>query len=108
MSHETGRSAPHPDRSPDRDRREFLVKAGRFAAVTPPAIGMLLVTSMNSGAVAASGGEGAGGGGEGNPHGNNDWGTGGVDPGSANGNTSDSKGAKDGHDATVGLKPRGA
>jgi hypothetical protein len=94
MSHETDRSAPHPDRSPDRDRREFLVKAGRFAAVTPPAIGMLLVTSMNSSAVASSGGGGGGGGGK--VHGNNGWGNGGNDgtnPGSSHGNTSGSKSA---------------
>lgn len=37
-------------------RRDFLKKAGRFAAVTPPAITLLLGTSLNSGAVAKSGG----------------------------------------------------
>jgi hypothetical protein len=41
---------------PEDDRREFLEKCGRFAAVTPPAIAFLLSTTMNSGAVAASGG----------------------------------------------------
>ncbi|PBB32050.1 hypothetical protein [Mesorhizobium sp. WSM3868] len=37
-------------------RRDFLKKAGRFAAVTPPAITMLLGTSLNSKAIAKSGG----------------------------------------------------
>ncbi|WP_141245170.1 hypothetical protein [Mesorhizobium sp. WSM3860] len=37
-------------------RRDFLKKAGRFAAVTPPAITILLGTSLNSGAIAKSGG----------------------------------------------------
>ncbi|RUV26226.1 MAG: hypothetical protein E5X10_23590 [Mesorhizobium sp.] len=37
-------------------RRDFLKKAGRFAAVTPPAITVLLGTSLNSKAIAKSGG----------------------------------------------------
>jgi hypothetical protein len=37
-------------------RREFLKKAGRFAAVTPPAITLLLGTSLRSKAIAKSGG----------------------------------------------------
>ncbi|TGQ72573.1 hypothetical protein EN829_008785 [Mesorhizobium sp. M00.F.Ca.ET.186.01.1.1] len=37
-------------------RRDFLKRAGRFAAVTPPAITLLLGTSLNSEAVAKSGG----------------------------------------------------
>lgn len=37
-------------------RRKFLKKAGRFAVVTPPAIALLLGTSLNSRAIAASGG----------------------------------------------------
>ncbi|AZO74483.1 hypothetical protein EJ067_27520 [Mesorhizobium sp. M1D.F.Ca.ET.043.01.1.1] len=37
-------------------RRDFLKKAGRFAAVTPPAITLLLGTSLNSRAIAKSGG----------------------------------------------------
>lgn len=37
-------------------RRDFLKKAGRFAAVTPPAITLLLGTSLNSKAIAKSGG----------------------------------------------------
>jgi hypothetical protein len=39
----------------DEDRRAFLKAAGRFAAVTPPAITMLLSTGLTSGAIAASG-----------------------------------------------------
>jgi hypothetical protein len=37
-------------------RREFLKKAGRFAAVTPPAITFLLGTTLGSRAIAASSG----------------------------------------------------
>ncbi|RUU01203.1 hypothetical protein EOD23_21930 [Mesorhizobium sp. USDA-HM6] len=37
-------------------RRDFLKKAGRFAAVTPPAITLLLGTSLSSKAIAQSGG----------------------------------------------------
>lgn len=50
-------SKPDEELSPeDRARREFLTKAGRFAAVTPPAIVLLLGTSLNSRAIAASNG----------------------------------------------------
>jgi hypothetical protein len=45
----------------DGDRREFLKSCGRFAAVTPPAVTLLLSTSLTSGAIAKSGG-GLGGG----------------------------------------------
>ena len=38
------------------DRRDFLKKAGRFAVITPPAVTLLLSTSMSSKAIAASGG----------------------------------------------------
>jgi hypothetical protein len=37
-------------------RREFLKSAGKFAAVTPPAITFLLGTSLGSKAIAASSG----------------------------------------------------
>ena len=40
------------------DRRKFLASCGKFAAVTPPAITMLLSTSLSSEAVAASTGGG--------------------------------------------------
>jgi hypothetical protein len=35
-------------------RRDFLKKAGRFAVVTPPAMTVLLGTSLNSRAIAKS------------------------------------------------------
>jgi hypothetical protein len=62
---------------PDDDRRTFLARCGRFAVVTPPAITLLLSTSLNSTAIAQSGGR------EGH-HGNNGYGNGGGD-GSPNG-----------------------
>jgi hypothetical protein len=40
------------------DRRKFLAACGRFAVVTPPAISLLLSTSLTSPAVAKSGGTG--------------------------------------------------
>lgn len=43
----------------DSDRRKFLASCGRFAAVTPPAITLLLSTSMNSDAIAGSAGNGS-------------------------------------------------
>ena len=46
----------------DADRRKFLAACGRFAAVTPPAVTLLLSTSLNSDAIAGSGG------GSGRPH----------------------------------------
>lgn len=40
----------------DEARRDFLKSAGKFAAVTPPAITFLLGTSLGSKAIAASSG----------------------------------------------------
>jgi hypothetical protein len=45
----------------DLARRNFLKSCGRFAVVTPPAISLLLSTSLDSPAVAASGANGSGG-----------------------------------------------
>jgi hypothetical protein len=42
----------------DDDRRKFLAACGKFAVVTPPALTMLLSTSLNSKAIANSGGPG--------------------------------------------------
>lgn len=60
----------------DEDRRNFLAACGKFAAVTPPAITLLLSTSLNSTAIARSGGRGnngfGNGGGDGSPNGKND------------------------------------
>jgi hypothetical protein len=49
----------------DLARRAFLQSCGKFAVVTPPAISLLLSTSLNSPAVAASGGSSASGSGGG-------------------------------------------
>lgn len=38
------------------ERRDFMKALGRFAALTPPAVTVLLDVAMNSPAVAASGG----------------------------------------------------
>ncbi|MGK9233605.1 hypothetical protein KXS07_33325 [Inquilinus limosus] len=40
------------------NRRDFLSKCGRFAVITPPAVTMLLSTSLTSEAIAKSGGKG--------------------------------------------------
>jgi hypothetical protein len=47
-----------PGTPPDDDRRKFLAACGRFAVVTPPALTLLLSTSLNSKAIAHSGGRG--------------------------------------------------
>jgi hypothetical protein len=64
------------DRSADEDRRRFLATCGKFAAITPPAITMLLSTSLNSTAIARSGAKGnngfGNGGGDGSPNGKDD------------------------------------
>ena len=58
------------------DRREFLARCGRFAIVTPPAVTLLLSTSLTSEAIAKSGGA------AGNPgHGGTPPGQGGTPPG---------------------------
>lgn len=43
----------------DEERRKFLATCGRFAVVTPPAITLLLSTSLTSDAIAHSGGRGS-------------------------------------------------
>jgi len=63
----------------DEDRRKFLATCGRFAAVTPPAITLLLSTSLTSNAITASQGHtgygnGQGGYGYGNGQGGNSQG----------------------------------
>jgi|1186.fasta_scaffold232456_1 hypothetical protein len=45
-----------PENDADKDRRKFLATCGKFAVVTPPAITMLLSTSLTSDAIAQSGG----------------------------------------------------
>jgi hypothetical protein len=56
----------------DQDRRKFMATCGKFAVVTPPAITMLLSTSLNSTAIAQSGGRGASAGGWDDDHGRGD------------------------------------
>jgi hypothetical protein len=69
------------------DRREFLSTAGKFVAVVPPAMTMLLSTSMSSSAIAqsAKGNNGVGNGVDpqppGNPPVNDGSGTGPGNPG---------------------------
>lgn len=55
----------------EQDRREFLKKFGKAAVVAPPAITVLLSTSLSSPAIAQSGGS--------KPKGNNGVGNG-IDP----------------------------
>jgi hypothetical protein len=68
---QTGSTPPSDDAN--EDRRKFLASCGKFALVTPPAITMLLSTSLNSTAVAHSGGGGGNGGGRGHDHDFWDW-----------------------------------
>jgi hypothetical protein len=50
------RSRPEMEPELEEDRRKFLASCGRFAAVTPPALTILLSTSLNTDAIARSGG----------------------------------------------------
>ena len=55
------------------DRRRFLAACGRFAVVTPPAMTLMLSTSLSSDAIAKSGNNGFGNGGfDGSPNGKQD------------------------------------
>jgi hypothetical protein len=60
------------------DRRKFLATCGKFAVVTPPALTLLLSTSLTSTAIAGSSGKHKGnngrgnGGGDGSPNGKED------------------------------------
>ena len=48
-------TTPNEYLTPEQDRRAFLASCGRFAAVTPPALTVLLSTSLTSDAIAKSG-----------------------------------------------------
>ena len=61
------------------DRRKFLATCGKFAIVTPPAITLLLSTSLHSQAIAMSGGKGRDYDHRDYDHGNNGHGNGGGD-----------------------------
>lgn len=74
MTPQEKKSLPATDAN--EDRRKFLASCGKFAVVTPPAIAMLLSTSLNSEAIAHSGGRGnngfGNGGNDGSPNGKDD------------------------------------
>jgi len=57
-----------PETALQEDRRKFLATCGRFAAVTPPMLTLLVSTSVNTDAIAKSGG-GMGSGDHGHGHG---------------------------------------
>ena len=46
---------PNQVSSSEDDRREFLKRCGKFAATVPPAVTLLLSTSLTSDAIAGSG-----------------------------------------------------
>lgn len=52
------RSQPEMEPELEEDRRKFLASCGRFAAVTPPVLTLLLSTSLNTEAIAHSSGGG--------------------------------------------------
>jgi len=47
---------PKKETELEEDRRKFLASCGKFAVVTPPALTILLSTSLNTEAIARSGG----------------------------------------------------
>jgi uncharacterized membrane protein len=67
----------------DDERRKFLAACGKFAVVTPPAVTLLLSTSLNSKAIAQSGGRGGQDHGRGGSGGSSDGGGDGGHPGGA-------------------------
>jgi hypothetical protein len=60
----TSEPVPGTETPPDDDRRKFLATCGRFAVVTPPALTVLLSTSLSSPAIANSSGGNPGNGGQ--------------------------------------------
>jgi hypothetical protein len=66
--------------SSELERRKFLAVCGKFAVITPPAMTVLLSTSLTSNAIASSGNGSS----KGGSHPNNGGGNGGGD-GSPNG-----------------------
>lgn len=59
MTDQTNDTRNDPNSPLDDDRRKFLAACGKFAVVTPPALTVLLSTSLNSEAIAGSGGGGS-------------------------------------------------
>jgi hypothetical protein len=86
MSQNQGLPAPSSEAEMVQERRRFLASCGTFAVVTPPAITLLLSTSLNSPAIASS----SGGKGKDKDKGNNGFGNGGDD-GSHNGKEDDDR-----------------
>jgi hypothetical protein len=56
MAHLPSQPALGTETPVDDDRRKFLATCGQFAVVTPPALTVLLSTSLSSEAIAHSGG----------------------------------------------------
>jgi uncharacterized membrane protein len=79
----TSDKSPDPQNEHDDDRRKFLAVCGKFALITPPALTVLLSTSLNSAAIAHSSGSNDGGsggsGGSGNSGHSGDHGNSGGD-----------------------------
>ena len=77
-------------------RRRFLATCGKFAVITPPAMTVLLTSTAQNYAVAASGGGSVRLSGGGGPQGNNGFGNGGGDgvPGNSANNPSPQAGSK--------------
>jgi len=55
MTGRGNRSQPEMEPELEEDRRRFLASCGRFAAVTPPVLTLLLSTLLNTEAIARSG-----------------------------------------------------
>jgi hypothetical protein len=83
---------PESETASGADRRKFLAACGKFAVVTPPAMTLLLSTSLASTAIAQSAGRG-GYGGKGD---NGGYGGDGGYPGGKNGNNGFGNGGGDG------------
>jgi hypothetical protein len=60
MDPNVGKTSENETPPHDDDRRKFLAACGRFAVITPPALTMLLSTSLTSKAITRSGGGGDG------------------------------------------------
>jgi hypothetical protein len=83
MLHHRDLPTTRPEAELIEERRRFLASCGKFAVVTPPAITLLLSTSLNSSAIAQSGGRP-------DANGNNGFGNGGSD-GTPNGKSDDNR-----------------
>jgi hypothetical protein len=97
---------PVPEKAAvDEDRRVFLAKCGRLAVITPPAMTVLLSTTLNSQAIAKSGGTRGDNGHGNNGHANNghgDHGHGGNGHGNGGGRGNNGRG-NGGGDGLLGL-----